>query len=76
MSEFESIINTEVLPPRYRNATFDDAMLTYDNGIVYKQCEDYVNSAQKMPNNNGLYIYGEPSTGKTHLIACICNELL
>lgn len=65
------------LDVRYRELTFKDAVITEHNGAAYEKCRSYVAHAQEMLENNiGLYIYGENSTGKTFLAACLCNELM
>lgn len=47
--------------------SFDDA---------FRRCAAYCAAADKVFDNGyGIYIYGENGTGKTHLAACIVNEL-
>lgn len=66
-----------LLGERYKNILFADATITKFNESAFKKCYNYVKSAEiVLENNIGLYIYGENSTGKTFLAACICNELL
>ena len=36
----------------------------------------YITIGEVFANNIGLYIYGDNSSGKTHLTACMCNELV
>lgn len=66
-----------LLGERYKNTLFADAEITENNKRAFERCINYVKSAKKVLENNiGLYIYGDNSTGKTFLAACICNELL
>lgn len=62
---------------RYRNLMFKDATITEHNRKAYMKAKNYVEkSGEVLANNIGLYIYGDNSSGKTFLMACICNELL
>lgn len=61
----------------YRDVMFTDAIITENNGEVFAKCHNYVAHAREVIENNiGLYIYGDNSTGKTFMAACLCNELL
>ncbi len=74
---FNSRRNLSMVGERYKNIRFTDAMITDNNRTVYQKCQNYVENAQAMRENNiGLYIYGDNSSGKTYLTACVCNELL
>lgn len=74
---FNSRRNLSMIGDRYKNIRFADAIITDNNRAVYQKCRNYVESAQVMRENNiGLYIYGDNSSGKTYLTACVCNELL
>ncbi len=74
---FNSRRNLSMIGDRYKNIRFADAMITDNNRTAYQKCQNYVENAQAMRENNiGLYIYGDNSSGKTYLTACVCNELL
>jgi len=74
---FNSRRNLSMIGDRYKNIRFADAIITNNNRSVYQKCRNYVENAQAMRENNiGLYIYGDNSSGKTYLTACVCNELL
>ncbi len=74
---FNSRRNLSMLGARYKNIRLKDATITENNKDVYERCSRYVEHAKEMRENNiGLYIYGDNSSGKTYLTACICNELL
>lgn len=77
LEAFNSRRNLSMLGARYRNIRLQDAKITESNKDVYARCNRYVEHAKEMRENNiGLYIYGDNSSGKTYLTACICNELL
>lgn len=77
IAEFNSRSSLSMLGDRYRGIRIKDAIITESNRAVYEKCHNYVTNAKAMRENNiGLYIYGDNSSGKTYLTACICNELL
>ena len=62
---------------KYLNASFENAIITNNNKEVYAKCKKYCELSNEMQLNNiGIYIYGDNSSGKTHLIACMCNSLV
>ena len=66
-----------LLGERYKNLMFDNAIITEANAKIYDSAKNYVKNADTVLKNNiGLYIYGDNSTGKTYLTACMCNELI
>lgn len=75
--EFNDRQKLSLLGERYKNVMFNKARITDNNRGVYERCKRYVDNAKDMRGNNiGLYIFGNNSSGKTFLTACICNELL
>lgn len=74
---FNSRRNLSMIGDRYKNVRLANATITDNNRAVYQKCNNYVENAKAMRENNiGLYIYGNNSSGKTYLTACVCNELL
>lgn len=62
---------------KYLDVRFETAERTESNKKIYEACENYVkNASAVLLNNIGLYIYGNNSSGKTHLTACMCNALV
>lgn len=77
IDEFNNRGRLSMIGNRYRNIRFVNATITDNNRVVYDKCQNYVNHANEMREYNiGLYIYGDNSSGKTYLTACVCNELL
>lgn len=77
IDEFNNRSRLSMVGRRYRNIRFVDALITDSNRVVYEKCQNYVKHAKEIRENNiGLYIYGDNSSGKTYLTACVCNELL
>lgn len=66
-----------MLGERYLNAGFMTANITKSNERAYEIAKKYVKDAETMKKLNiGMYVYGKNGVGKTHLIACMCNELV
>ena len=60
----------------FYNCTFGNATLTENNRQVYETCKRYCEKSQDMLRGGyGMYVYGSPGVGKTHLIACMGNAL-
>lgn len=77
MEEFNNQKLLSLMGARYRNIMFANAVITEHNRKAYMKAKSYVEKSQEVLQNNiGLYIYGDNSSGKTFLLACICNELL
>lgn len=77
MNEFNERKKLSLLGKRYQNLMFSNATITASNKEAYTKCRNYVaKSKEVFENNIGLYIYGDNSSGKTFLTACMCNELV
>lgn len=67
-----------LLGKRYYNATFENTITGKNKSfdIAFKRtkkyCENYKEILEK---GLGMYIHGAPGVGKTHLTACMVNEL-
>lgn len=77
MEEFNRRKKLSLLGKRYQNLMFQNATITASNKEIYTKCRNYVKqSGEVLKHNIGLYIYGDNSSGKTFLTACMCNELV
>lgn len=79
MEKLDKLRTASLLGERYKDTTFDTTDTTVGGDFVkaYNRCRKYCEiSAEALQNGYGMYIYGPSGTGKTHLTACICNELL
>jgi DNA replication protein DnaC len=66
-----------MLGRRYYHVTFENSIKTKNNKKAFETCKAYTdNPDAAIQNGLGLYIHGSNGTGKTHLTACICNELV
>lgn len=65
------------LPKRYFSAEFDTSERLPHNESIYEKAEKFCEKANSVLKSNiGFYVFGENSTGKTHLLACMYNDLL
>lgn len=67
------------IPTRYQDIKFNKTSKrneeTFDNAL--KRCIGYCNNAREVLEHGwGIYLYGDKGTGKTHLTACIANDLI
>ena len=77
IADFKKRQKLTMMGEKYLNARFNDAIITENNEKAYESARNYVLNAKQIRENNiGLYIYGDNSSGKTYLIACICNALV
>ena len=68
-----------LLGNRYSSITFKGTETgnneSFDNAFI--RCKKYCDNAREVYENGyGIYLYGDRGTGKTHLAACIVNDLL
>lgn len=77
-SRFEKIKSASLLGERYSNVTFENTDLKRNASFVeaYNRCKKFCqNYSIVLENGYGMYIWGESGCGKTHLMACMVNEL-
>lgn len=79
MSIINNLRSASLLGERYKDTTFDRTDLSVGGDFVkaYNRCKKYCEVADtSLEHGYGIYLYGASGTGKTHLTACICNELI
>jgi DNA replication protein DnaC len=75
----KNLKSLSLLGRRYENAAFENSEIgmnpSFDTALNHckKYCENF---RQMLETGQGIYIYGEFGVGKTHLTACIVNELM
>lgn len=74
----ESLRRASLLGEQYDSATFAETDLySKEFAQVYARCQKYCEAAPLvLKKGHGIYLYGNPGTGKTHITACMANELL
>lgn len=77
LEEFYDRQRFSLMGDRYKDCRLSTAVITEHNRAAYARAKRYVECAPDMRRENiGLYFYGDNSSGKTYITACICNELL
>lgn len=80
MRLLDSLRKASLLGKRYENANFATTDLNRDESFVkaFYRCNKYCKAVEKVIKQGyGIYLYGNSKgSGKTHLTACICNELI
>ena len=77
VEEFNNRQTLSLIGERYKNVRFKDARITPHNKTAFEKCGNYAKNSKRVHELNiGLYIYGDNSSGKTYLTACLCNELV
>lgn len=68
-----------LLGERYKDVIFESSKTGANPQFdkVFNRCEKYCENFKTcLENGHGMYIFGDVGVGKTHLTACIANELL
>ena len=78
LRQLEKLKVASLLGERYKNVTFGKTdMDNPDFAKVADRARNYCAAAGKvLAQGVGIYLYGAKGTGKTHLTACIANELM
>lgn len=78
LRQLEKLKVASLLGERYKNVTFGKTdMSNEDFAKVADRARKYcANAGKVLAQGAGIYLYGSKGTGKTHLTACIANELM
>ena len=79
LRQLDRIRGASLLGDRYSDTTFDKTSLDRPEDFqkAYQRCKKYCQIPDvALEHGYGMYIYGDKGTGKTHLTACMCNELI
>lgn len=78
-AEIEKLQKASLMGVRYRDVTFDNTVTKHNESfdIAFNRCKKYCAAADKvLAGGLGIYMYGDKGTGKTHLTACMANDLI
>ncbi len=78
-SQLDHLRVASLLGDRYKDTTFEKTDLDRPEDFrkAFQRCRKYCQIPdQALEHGYGMYIYGDSGTGKTHLTACMCNELM
>lgn len=78
MDVLESLRSASLVGERYKNTTFDNTDTSNKAfADAFNKCKRYCSKHKEaLQNGWGIYLSGTSGTGKTHLLACMCNDLL
>jgi len=79
LSKIAELKNLSLISKRYENVSFESTQTGHNSSFdkAFERCKRYCENHQKVyENGNGIYLFGAKGSGKTHLTACIANELL
>nr|DAQ18328.1 MAG TPA: Replicative helicase [Caudoviricetes sp.] len=76
--KIEELRKSSLIGSRFAEATFNTTEVTSKEfGVVYNRCRRYCEVADTVLSRGiGIYLYGEKGRGKTHLTACMANQLI
>lgn len=74
----ERIKKISLLGEKYKNTSFNNTELTGEAFIkIFNRCKKYCQvSKEVLERGIGIYLFGNKGTGKSHLTACMANELM
>lgn len=74
----DKIKRTSLLGEKYKNVTFNNTDKTDAEFMkIFNRCEKYCSVAREVLDRGiGIYLFGTKGTGKSHLTACMANELM
>lgn len=77
IADFKARQKCSAIGEKYLEARFSTAEITVNNKEAYTKCMNYAKNAKEVLKEGiGLYVYGDNSSGKSHLLACLCNDLV
>ena len=79
MQRVEKLKKFSLLGERYKNATFESSQTGHNSSFdkAFKRCRKYCEIHEiTIKNGYGIYLFGDKGTGKTHLTACMANDLM
>ena len=79
LQKIEKLRNLSLFGKRYRNVTFDNSEMGLNTSFdtAFNRCKKYCEIRKEvLEEGMGIYLWGDKGVGKTHITACIANELL
>lgn len=77
-AKFNKLQKASLLGERYYNVTFENTDLNRNDSFLtaYNRCKKFCeNYNEVLKKGYGMYLWGDSGSGKTHLMACMVNEL-
>lgn len=77
LENIEMLKRNSLMDDKFQSCSFDSIELTSDNKRQFVICKRYADKFDELyKKNQGLLLYGDVGTGKTHLACCIGNFLM
>ena len=79
MRKIESLKKLSLLGNRYKNVLFENSKTGVNSSFdtAFNRCKKYCEVYEEtVKNGYGIYLFGDKGVGKTHLTACIANDLM
>lgn len=76
--KFKKLQSASLLGERYHDVTFEKTDLNRNESFItaYNRCKKFCENRKiVLDKGYGMYLWGESGSGKTHLMACMVNEL-
>lgn len=77
--EIDKLRKNSLLGDRYKDVNFENTTIGENKSFdeAYKRCKNYCEVSSKvLEEGYGIYLYGNSGVGKTHITACMVNELI
>lgn len=77
--KIKKLLKSSLIAERYENASFETTVMSNNDGFreAFNRCKKYCEkSSEVLKNGYGIYLFGDPGIGKTHLTACMNKELI
>lgn len=77
MKRIASLKRNSLMDEKFKSCSFSSVAITENNRKQVKACKRYAEKFSEMlAKNQGLLMYGDVGTGKTHLACCVGNYLM
>lgn len=79
LNELQKLKVASLIGDRYKDTSFTNTEIGHNPSFdtAFIRCKRYCEVSREVLNKGlGIYIYGSKGTGKTHLTACMANELM
>ena len=78
IQRIESLRRASLLGDQYKNVSFEKTDLyNAKYAAIFARCEKYCQVYKEvLEKGHGIYLFGDPGTGKTHIAACMANALI
>ncbi|GMB10234.1 MAG: putative DnaC [Candidatus Improbicoccus devescovinae] len=79
LQKFKRLKSLSLLGKRYENISFESTQTSLNSSfdVAFNRCKKFCENYKIiLAKGNGIYLFGDKGIGKTHLTACMANELM